>query len=81
MTKKRYVRIAKFAEETASLQSPSGGSAEETGYTQKAVRVKFDRGVCLEGQHSVRAPDGTIHLEMGAYYKWLESPEKKQLSG
>lgn len=66
MTEKRYVRIQKFS--------------EETGYTQKAVRCKIDQGVWLEGQHYVRAPDGTIHLEMGAYYAWLESQERKQLS-
>lgn len=66
MSEKRYVRIPKFS--------------EETGYTEKAVRCKIDQGVWLEGKHYVRAPDGTIHLEMGAYYKWLENQEGNKRS-
>lgn len=56
---KRYIRIAKFA--------------DETGYSVKAVEKKIEDGVWLEGTHYIRAPDRTIHMEMGAYYKWLES--------
>ena len=56
---KRYVLIRKFC--------------EETGYTDKAVRRKIEEGIWVEGIHYIRSPDGHIHMEMGAYYKWLES--------
>ena len=62
MTEKRYVRIPKFV--------------AETGYTDKAVRRKIEEGVWLEGVHYRRAPDGTIHMEMGAYYRWVEGCQK-----
>lgn len=57
-----YVRVSKFA--------------EETGYTVKAVRRKIEDGVWLEGKHYVRAPDGTIHIDMEAYKKWLEGSKQ-----
>lgn len=56
---KRYVRLSKFA--------------EETGYTEKAARRKIEDGVWLLGVHYIKAPDGTIHMEMGAYNAWLEN--------
>ena len=40
MTTKRYVRLAKFA--------------EETGYTEKAARRKIEGGVFLEGMPRIR---------------------------
>lgn len=56
---KRYIRIALFT--------------QETGYTDKAVRNKILTGVWLMGREYIKAPDGTIHMEMEAYQKWLES--------
>lgn len=54
----RYVRIVKFA--------------DETGYTEKAVRRKIEDGVWLEGVHYRRAPDNAILIDMGAFNKWVE---------
>lgn len=54
----RYVRLVKFA--------------EETGYTEKAARRKIEDGVWIEGVHYRRAPDGTIHINMDEYVKWVE---------
>lgn len=54
----KYKRITKFA--------------DETGYTEKAVRRKIEDGVWAEGVHYVKAPDGTIHINIEAYTKWLE---------
>lgn len=45
---------------------------DETGYTDKAVRRKIEDGVWREGVEYRRAPDGTIHIDMEAYAKWVE---------
>ena len=60
---KRYVRVVKFA--------------DETGYSEKAVRRKIEEGIWVEGTHYVKSPDGRIHMEMGAYYQWLEQDNRK----
>lgn len=54
----RYIRIAKFA--------------EETGYTERAVETKISRGVWLEGYEYIRAPDGAVLVDMVGYEKWVE---------
>jgi hypothetical protein len=54
----KYVRITKFA--------------QDTGYTEKAVRRKIEEGVWLEGLHFRRAPDGTIHINIEVYTQWVE---------
>jgi hypothetical protein len=55
----RYVRIPKFC--------------EETGYTDRAVETKIQRGVWIEGRHYRRAPDGSILMDMEGYEKWVEN--------
>lgn len=62
--KPQYVKLNKFA--------------ELTGYTPKAANRKIERGDWLvgPGQIAIKAPDGLYHIEMGAYYRWLESQSR-----
>ena len=59
---KRFVRVSKFC--------------EETGYSDDGVRCKIRDGVWLLNTHYIKAPDRTIHMEMGAYYKWLQGEKQ-----
>lgn len=43
-----------------------------TGYTEKAVRIKLERGQWLEGRHYRKAPDGHIMMDLEAYNQWVE---------
>lgn len=43
-----------------------------TGYTEKAVRTKIDRGHWLESRHYRKAPDGHIMIDLQAYNTWVE---------
>lgn len=54
----KYVTIKKFS--------------ELTGYTEKAVQTKIQRGVFIEGIHYRHSPDSRIQMDMGAYYLWVE---------
>lgn len=51
---------------------------DETGYTDKAVRRKIEDGIWLEGKHYIKAPDGTIHIDMDEYHQWLEQGKKQK---
>jgi hypothetical protein len=46
--------------------------ASLTGYTEKAIRAKIERGVWLQGKHYRVAPDGRITMNLLEYYKWVE---------
>ena len=48
-------------------------AAEETGYSQKAMRRKIEEGIWIEGEHYIKSPDGRIHINMENYEKWLLS--------
>lgn len=52
----RFVRIAKFC--------------QETGYTDRAVETKIHKGVWIEGREYVRAPDNNILIDMEGYNRW-----------
>lgn len=52
----RFVRISKFA--------------ELTGYTDRAVQTKVQRGVWVEGKEYVLAPDNNILIDMEGYNRW-----------
>lgn len=43
-----------------------------TGYTEEAVSTKIKRGVWLEGQEYIRAPDGNILINLEGFYRWAE---------
>ena len=47
--------------------------AEETGYTESAIRTKISRGVWLEGRVWKKAPDGTIIIDEEGYNEWVEN--------
>lgn len=44
-----------------------------TGYSEKAVRLKIQRGVWLENREWRKAPDGRILISMRDYEKWVTS--------
>ena len=46
-----------------------------SGYTENAIRTKISRGVWLEGQVWVRAPDGRQLISLNGYEKWATEPE------
>jgi len=41
-----------------------------SGYTEKAVRNKIERGIWRKGRHWQKAPDGRILLNVHAIEKW-----------
>lgn len=47
--------------------------AQESGYSEEALRSKIARGDFAEGKHYIKAPDGRIHFEVEEYLKWVES--------
>lgn len=54
----KYVTIKKFA--------------ELSGYTEKAVRGKIEKGVWLQGSHYRKAPDGRVMIACEAVERWVE---------
>lgn len=54
----RYQTIAKFA--------------AESGYTEKAIRMKIEKGVWLENRQWRRAPDGKLLIDIHGYEQWVE---------
>lgn len=58
-----YVLIAKFC--------------ELTGYTQRAVELKIERGVWIEGREWIKAPDGHRLISIRGYAQWAEGNQKK----
>ena len=55
----RYVTVRKFS--------------ELTGYTEKAINAKTERGVWLEGVHYRKAPDGRKLMNLEEFEKWVET--------
>ena len=47
-------------------------AAQETGYTETAIRSKVDKGIWKEGAEWVRAPDGRILVNLVGYERWVE---------
>ena len=43
-----------------------------TGYTQKAIRMKIQEGVWIEGHEYIRAPDGRVLIDMHGIERWAE---------
>lgn len=46
--------------------------ARLSGYSEKAIRNKIDRGVWLEKRHWVKAPDGRLQINIPAIQEWIE---------
>jgi hypothetical protein len=53
----RFLRIAKFC--------------EETGYTVSAVETKIARGVWVEGREWILAPDNNRFIDMEGFNRWV----------
>lgn len=53
-----YVTIKKFS--------------ELTGYTEKAIRAKIERGEWIEGAIFKRAPDNRILIDIEGFQSWVE---------
>lgn len=45
---------------------------KESGYSEKAVRHKIDRGIWLKGHQYVKAPDGRILIDTEAIERWAK---------
>jgi len=56
-------------------------AAELTGYTRRAIEEKIARGVWLEGQVWVHAPDGRRLISMRGYAQWVEQGNAASTSG
>lgn len=46
-------------------------AAELTGYTRKAIERKIERGVWLQGEVWIKAPDGHRMIDMKGYERWV----------
>lgn len=55
-------------------------AAEITGYTRRAIEEKIARGVWLEGQVWVHAPDGRRLISLKGYAQWVEQGNKGSTS-
>lgn len=47
--------------------------AEMSGYTEKAIRRKIERGELVEGTHFLRSPDGRLQFDLEEWGKWVIS--------
>jgi len=47
--------------------------AAESGYTESAIRAKIAKGIWLEGQVWIRAPDNKPLINVEGYHAWVES--------
>ncbi|KWK50427.1 hypothetical protein WT81_33365 [Burkholderia stagnalis] len=50
-----------------------GKCAQETGYTEKAIRNKIHDGTWAQEEVWVKAADGRILVDMQGYEKWVET--------
>jgi hypothetical protein len=44
-----------------------------TGYTEKAVRRKIEKGIWRERREFMRAPDGHILIDLMGFETWVEN--------
>jgi hypothetical protein len=54
----RYVRINLFA--------------QQSGFTEKAIRRKIEDGIWVQNREYRRAPDGALLIDVEGYEKWVE---------
>ena len=45
--------------------------SEMSGYTEKAIRRKIERGELVEGTHFLRSPDGRLQFNLEEWDKWV----------
>ena len=46
--------------------------AELSGYSEKAIHIKKERGIWLEGIHWKKSPDGRLQFNIEAIELWIE---------
>ncbi len=46
-------------------------AANESGYTQEAIRQKIKKGVLARGKHWQKAPDSRIVINLKEFDSWL----------
>jgi hypothetical protein len=51
---------------------------EATGYTEKAVREKIQKGVWLQNRVWRKAPDGRILISMEGFRDWVEMGKESE---
>ena len=61
----RYVTISKFA--------------EESGYSEEAIRAKIKAGVWLMDVVWKKAPDGRVLIDVEGYADWVEANSARGL--
>ena len=61
----RYVTISKFA--------------QESGYTENAIRAKITAGVWLMDMVWKKAPDGRVLIDIEGYANWVEGKTMREL--
>jgi len=49
--------------------------AEESGYSENAIRSKIAKGVWEEGEVCIRPPDGRVLISVEGYEIWVENPD------
>jgi hypothetical protein len=54
----KYVRLRLFA--------------EQSGYTEKAIRRKIEEGIWVQNREYRRAPDGSLLIDVEGYNRWVE---------
>jgi hypothetical protein len=54
--------------------------AEESGYSEDALRSKISRGEFSEGIHYIKSPDGRVQIIVKEYIKWAESSSTVKVS-
>ena len=54
----RYVRINLFA--------------QQSGFTEKAIRRKIEDGIWVQNREYRKAPDGAILIDIEGYNQWVE---------
>lgn len=42
------------------------------GYTERAIRLKIERGVWRNGQVIRKLPDGHVNIDLKAFERWAE---------
>jgi len=57
----KYVRLKLFA--------------EQSGYTEKAIRRKIEEGIWVQNREYRRAPDGSLVIDVEGYNRWVEGSQ------
>lgn len=45
------------------------------GYTERAIRLKIDRGIWRNGQVIQKLPDGHVNIDLEGFERWARGEE------